>query len=193
VRDLFETLRYDFPGWYRFFIALAVLMLCSIGFMSLPQTPFLTTIGITGTQHKVSAFGSALFWEYNALRHTKSSGTAPLKSVWGTVAGLDKTGAILVSIPDGKAWKTEAIHVADTKITNLYGAAGLINQFRSEDALLDYYEGDQVVIWIRDVPINVKLIEAGFARPDPNPPTNIVDRAFASYYWYLFSGEKNEK
>jgi hypothetical protein len=36
------------------------------------------------------------------------------------------------------------------------------------------------------------LIEAGYAIPDPNPPTNIVDIAFSTYYWRLFHGTKAE-
>jgi hypothetical protein len=193
VSRLVEDIRYEHPRLYFGVVGSALASFLLFVFFSLPTNPFMTSVGINGAQQKAFALGSALFWESQAIMHKKSDETKPSKSIWASLAGLDKDGRLLVSVPDKASWKIEAIRVADTRITDIYGAVGLINQYKSEDALLDYYRDDQVVIWIRNVPFNVKLIEAGFAVPDPNPPTNIVDRAFASYYWYIFKGEKREQ
>lgn len=190
---LLEEFRYDHPRVYFSVGGFAIFCLGLFIFFSLPTTTFLTSVGVNGAQRKVSAFGSAIFWQSTAMMHAKSDETKPNKSIWATLAGLDKDGRLLVTVPNGAKWKIETIRVADARITDIYGAAGLVNQFKAEDVLLDYYQDDQVVVWIRNVPFNVKLIEAGFAVPDPNPPTNIIDIAFASYYWSIFKGEKHEQ
>ncbi|KPB36979.1 Uncharacterized protein AC516_4040 [Pseudomonas amygdali pv. sesami] len=43
----------------------------------------------------------------------------------------------------------------------------------------------RALIWNIDVPLNLDVIEEG-GGPDINPPTNVVDRIFANYYWRLF-------
>jgi len=60
-----------------------------------------------------------------------------------------------------------------------------------ENARFDIYGQEQVVTWIRNTPLNVKLIEAGVAKPDPKPPTNIFDLAFATYYWGIAKGRNS--
>lgn len=190
---MFEDFKFEHPRIFYGLIGGFVGAFLVGLFFSLPTTPFLTSIGINGVQKRGSALGSAGYWKARALLHANSDETQPRKTIWANLAGLDKDGRLLVSVPDGPNWKIEAVGAADARITDLYGAVGLVSQFKSEDARLDYYTDDQVVVWIRNVPFNVKLIEAGFAVPDPNPPTNIVDIAFATYYWYIFKGEKSNE
>jgi hypothetical protein len=105
------------------------------------------------------------------------------------MGGIDKNGKLVILTPDGDRFVQSTVRIADTRLTNLYGAAGAVADARTADARFDIYNNDEVVVWIRSAPFNVKLIEDGLAVPDPRPPTNIVDKAFATYYWRIWKGE----
>jgi len=187
----FETFRYDYPKLFHTLVVIAGLFLCYFVFMALPDTAFMRAIGVVGAQKRVTALQYATYWKVRASTGSPSDGAAPAVA-YGNLAGLDRNGGLIVSVPSGASYVQRTVKLADIQITDLYGTAALIGQLRLEDARFDVYADNQVVVWIRGVPFNVKLIEAGYARPDPNPPTNIVDMAFATYYWAQFNGRSVE-
>lgn len=185
-----ESLLYDHPTIFRGGLTAIVVTILMVIFMALPATPLMRAIGVTAAQTKVSSLYYAAFWYIRA--QTTQEGVNALQTTYGNIVGLDKEGSLIISVPVGDKFEQSKVLIADTKLTDLYGAAALVGQFRTEDAKFEIYENRQAVIWIRDVPFNVKLIEAGYAIPDPNPPTNIVDKAFATYYWRNFNGSEND-
>lgn len=188
--DFIESVRYDYPILFRSVVGIISLTVLVVVFMSLPATPLMRAIGVSTAQKKVSSLYYAGFWYVRAS--TNAEGLQALQITYGNIIGLDKDGSLVISVPVNGKFEQSKVLIADTKLTDLYGAAALVGQFRTEDAKFEIYEGRQAVIWIRDVPFNVKLIEAGYAVPDPNPPTNIVDKAFATYYWRNFNGSGND-
>jgi multidrug efflux pump subunit AcrA (membrane-fusion protein) len=159
--------------------------------MLLPPSSFLQAIGVTSIQRRVSAFGNAVFWKTQAIRHTVDPSIRPV-TTYGNVVGLDHTLKLISSVPEGSKYVRHTFAVADVDITDKYGAAAAVALIREEAVKFDVYPPDQAVVWVRGTPFNIKLIEAGYAKPDPNPPTGIVDDAFAAYYWRLFKGESND-
>lgn len=188
--EFIESLRYDRPVLFRSVVVGMSLVLLVIIFMSLPASPLMRAIGVTTAQKKVASLYYAGFWYVRAS--TNAEGVNALQTTYGNIIGLDKDGSLVISVPVNGKFEQSKVLIADAKLNDLYGAAALVGQFRTEDAKFEIYEGRQAVVWIRNVPFNVKLIEAGYAVPDPNPPTNIVDKAFATYYWRNFNGSGND-
>jgi hypothetical protein len=191
LRDFFENWRFDHPFLFRATIGISLTSAALVIFMSIPSSPLMAVLGVTAGQQKLAALYYTSFWHLRAA--TNQSAEAKLiKSIYGTMVGIDRTGQLVISTPVGDRFVQSTVHIADVSVTNLYGAADMIAGMRGEDAKFEYYPGDQVVVWVRGAPFNVKLIEAGHAKPDPNPPTNIVDKAFAIYYWRIFNGSGND-
>ena len=138
-------------------------------------------MGINGLQNKISATGNGIYWSTRAS--ISQAGNPDHSQEYGNLEGIDPSGKIIISVPDHDKWVKKNLALANAEITDMYGAAQIIGSLRTENARFDIYAPDRVVIWIRNAPLNVKLIEAGVAKPDTNPLTNIFDIAFATYYW----------
>lgn len=188
LSDAIDTLRFDHPGAYRSLLAACIGAAVVITFLMLPDSPLLRAMGITGMQKRVTALSNALYWSTRAALNAKSSTEKPIV-LYGNMEGIDQAGKLIVIAPSGSQWVRHSLALADTVITDLYGVAQQVGALRLEDAKFEVYHGDQAVIWVRGVPFNVKLIEAGVAKPDPSPPTDIVDIAFATYYWGIAKGK----
>lgn len=189
VADWVDTLHYDHPGLYRGLLVSAVIMVIGITFLMLPDSPLLRAMGIMGVQKRVAAFSNALYWSSRAAVNGKSSSTNKPIVRYGNMEGIDSAGKLIVTVPNGTQWVRYNITLADIVITDIYGVAQQVGALRLEDARFEIYHDNQAVIWVRGVPFNVKLIEAGVAKPDPTPPTDIVDTAFATYYWGIAKGK----
>lgn len=183
----FEDWRYENPLTWRMVIWGIVLSVCIGLFMLLPPAPLLRVIGVTGAQTRLGATANAIYWEARA-RFGTSDTESPVK-IYGNLVGISKDGRMAVSVVEGEAWVERVYAIADTQLTDLVGAAKLISSLVTKNVRIDLYSMDRAVFWIDGVPLNVRFIEMGVARPDPNPPTNIVDAAFATYYWNIATGD----
>lgn len=192
LSDFFEWLRYDHPTAFRGLISFLVMLCMLVVFIAIPPSPLMNALGVVSGQKKLSSLYYAAFWSIRAYTNN-DAGMPALHTTYGNMLGLDPSGKLVISVPSGSKFIQSKVQIADTKLTDLFGAASLIGQLRTEDAKFVIYPENQAVVWIREVPFNVKLIEAGYAIPDPNPPTNIVDKAFATYYWRNFKGAENDQ
>lgn len=188
MADWIDALRYDHPYIYRVGMSISISVVVLLGFLFLPESPMLRAMGVTGFQTRVSAFTNALYWSSRARMNGKSTTDTP-KVFYGNMEGVDASGKLIVTVAEGGHWVRHLLCVADVVLTDIYGVAWQVGALRLEDAKFEVYRDDQAVIWVRGVPFNVKLIEAGVAKPDPTPPTNIVDVAFATYYWGIAKGK----
>lgn len=186
AKEWLDNLRYDHPGMYGVLLTLVGSFVLFVCFLLLPDTPLLRAVGINGLQKKMSASANGVYWSARATFHSAGSGESV--QFFGAVEGIDKNGKLIASIPQGTEWSRRNLTLANTEVTDLYGVAQIVGSLRTENARFEIYPGDRAVVWIRNAPLNVKLIEAGVAKPDPNPRTNIFDMAFASYYWTLAKG-----
>lgn len=186
---ILEDFRYDHRYLYRAIVGFVAFVGGLFLFMALPNSTLMRVIGVTDLQKRISYLQNAVYWETRARLHVTDTQTPMV--LYGSLVGVTKSGLIVISIPIGKKFEQRLVQVADVRLTDLLGVASQIGALRTEDARFDMY-GRLAVIWVRGVPLNLNLIERGFAEPDPNPPTNIVDQVFATYYWRLFKGMKSQ-
>jgi len=184
--DWINDFRYDHPGAFWGLAAAAALFLGGCVFFLLPANEFFRTVGVTSAQVRADALRRAIYWQTRAT-FTASAGEEAPHVVYGNVLGIAADSSIIVSIPAGDAYEQRTYRLADIVIHDVQSAARLIADHRLSPAKFDLY-GAQAVVWIDRAPLNVRLIERGAATPDPNPPTNIVDVAFAKHYWGIVKG-----
>lgn len=189
LSDWLETIRFDYPILYKTCVTALVLIVLLVGFMSLPNSPMLKAMGINGAQARVSATANGVYWSSRAALNQTGEPEEHTQA-FGNIEGIDPAGKLVVSVPENDKWIKKTLVLANAEVTDLYGAAQLLGSLRLENARFDIYGPDRVVVWVRSTPVNVKLIEAGVARPERNPLTNIFDLAFATYYWGIAKGSK---
>lgn len=185
----FEDFRYDFPVVYRISVTASIAAVIAACISFIPNNEFSQAIGLTAFRESALNLREAIYWETRAKLNPGAVLTPNIE--YGFVVGIDFDSGVFVSVPEKKEFVQHKLKLADVKVTNLNGVAEYINQRKQMDARLETY-GDAAVIWIEDKPINVDLINKGMAIPDPNPPTNIVDRVFAEFYWNKLQGGKKE-
>lgn len=185
--EFIENLRYDRPILFRVLVTSVAVIFIGSAFAALPQNSFFEAIGVTKAQVRCGALYRAGFWHMRAMLHRDSEGDKP-RVVYGNMVGIDTNGYLVILTPAGDKFVQSTVRLADTTIVNLYGAAAAVALESTADARFDIYNQNEVVVWVRSAPFNVQLIEEGHAKPDPRPPTNIVDKAFAAYYWRIWKG-----
>lgn len=190
-REWLDNVRYDHPGLYGVLLVSVGTMTVFVCFMLLPESPLLKAMGVSGLQTRISATTNGLYWSTRATFNSAGDGEAV--QVFGNVEGIDKSGKLIVSVPEGAQWIRRLLTLANAEVVDLYGVAQIVGSLRTENARFEIYPTDRAVVWIRGAPLNVKLIEAGVAKPDPNPRTNIFDLAFAAYYWSIAKGNSTNQ
>jgi hypothetical protein len=190
MSDWLDNLRYDHPGIYRALLAALGVFVFALCFMLLPDSPILRAMGITGLQKRVSAAANGVYWSTRAMFHNNIE--VEHTQLYGNVDGIDQSGKIIITVPQGDKWVRLSFALANIEIADIYGVAQIAGSLRTESARFELYGNEYVVVWIRNTPLNVKLIEAGVANPAPRPPTNIFDLAFAAYYWGIAKGQNGQ-
>lgn len=184
----FEDFKYESPKLYRVALGVSIAAVVILALALFPDGEFARAAGIRHMQIKAAALKSALQWETRAMFHPSDVSVPEVG--FGFLQGIEYDARVVASVPIDSAYVMKRYRLADIKVTNLMGAAHMLAALRTTDATLHVY-GDMVVVWIDEKPLNVTMIESGLAVPDPNPPTNIVDKAFAAYYWRIFNGASN--
>jgi len=188
--EWWNRLRYDRPVALMVLLGLTATAGIVVSFLWLPDVPILRAIGIAGLQQRCNAAINGVVWSTRAAFHQR--GSEEHTQIFGNVEGIDKTGKLIATVAKGSVWAHYDLTLANIQVTDLYGVAKIVGGLRSENARFDIYRQGQAVVWIRNAPLNLRLIEAGVAKPDPNPPTNIFDQAFATYYWGVAKGRDVE-
>jgi len=161
-------------------IGLVIVLSC---FMALPASPVMQAIGATDLQTRIRAGGQAAYWSYRVA--VGRDALERPKTLYGTITGSTNSGMVLMSVPVGSSFQVVEVLMAnlDKSSVNPQALWRVIEQVKNQNARVDVYPDGRSVIWIRGLPLNLSVIEAGAAMPETNPITNIVDKAFASYYW----------
>jgi hypothetical protein len=180
-----EDFKYDWPRTYRIIAGVTLAAFGLALFAALPDNDAMRATGVVALQERSKALGEAAYWQARAAinRHGES---APVVE-YGSVIGINAEKRVVVSIPRNDRFVTQSFQLANVVVTDLEATAAIISRNRLSNARVDVY-GDAAVIWIDDTPLNVDLVKLGLARPAQDPPTNIVDRAFAAYFWNVAAG-----
>lgn len=183
--SLFEDFKYDHPRAYRLCLLAVAVTLAGVLVASVPDNEATRAMGLIALKDRCVALKSAIYWESRAAMAPEGALTPKVE--FGFVLGVDFDGAVFVQLPDKTEFVRQKVLLADVQLVDLDGVAAAIQEKRQMDAKIEMY-GDMAVIWIDGVPLNVELVTRKLARPDPNPPTNIVDRIFATYFWNKVKG-----
>lgn len=183
--SLWDDLRYDYPRLYRGMASLAALGVSSALLLSVPDNDVTRAMGLTALAQRSRAACAALYWEGRALI-SMAPAAAP-SVVYGTVAGVDAEGAVLISVPEQSVFVLRKVVLANIRITDVKGERNLVLGKSKADARIESY-GEVAVIWINGVALNLALIDASVAVPESEPPTTIVARVFATHLWNQAKG-----
>lgn len=176
-------------GWVlKVLIAFVVMGVLISGFLFLERQPTLSqTFGLTDLRLRVQAMPDAVYWSYRKWVNTKAENYSPIDTRFGYARDF-VGGQLLVHEYSSKGRVEKRYPLASIEIYDNQHAAirQWIRERRGAETRFDIYINknglEHVVVWTGSGPWNVQFISQGFAYPSPNPPTNVVDAAFAEYY-----------
>lgn len=191
ILELFDDFREAYPklAWTGLG---AIVMGAIIGvIMAMPASPMMQAIGATEVQMRIKAAGQSAYWGYRVA--VGRNAVEQPKTLYGTVIGSTQKGDVVMSIPVADKFQQVEVTLAnlDKSTIDPRQMWNVVAQIKGQSAKVDVYPDGRSVVWIRGLPLNLKVIEEGAARPETNPVTNIVDKAFAQYYWaMIWRGDK---
>ena len=171
----------------RLSVAAGCLSVLLIGGWVGADTAFGRASGLAELKYRIQMMGNALFWEYRA-----STGRSAQGEVGKTYRGYIDKGQksfLLVYLYDGEGRRRQVVSLANVN-NETVELTSFAERYRGQSLRFDLFslpteKYPRALIWNIDVPLNLDVIEEG-GGPDINPPTNVVDRIFANYYWRLF-------
>lgn len=185
---LYHHARNHYPRIYfaTILFALAIIGAQIISFVA-NNTAFFDMLGMTTAKTKIIAAKETAYWHTRAwLNDNKTTEIDPIKA-YGFLQSVNRDGTINATMILNGKYTTQRITLADTIITDPNALAVAVELHKHEDANFDLYhisnQYPYTVVWIKNQPFNLQMITTGIATPDTTPPTNIVDRLFAEYYW----------
>ncbi|RZD19639.1 hypothetical protein [Pseudoalteromonas sp. MEBiC 03485] len=195
MRELMYRLQIIFPKWM-----INLFLVSLLGFSVVAVLVSSPNIRNALMPTKLVALKEAIRWDIRAFLHSEDgfvallsggSSYSPIDESGGIVLGVTKTGGVLIDTYSTET-HVEAV-LADLIIDDPAGVAEYLNGYKYQHVLMDSYLVDgayMYVVRLRDgTPLNLLLIEKKLAHAHPNPPTSIVDRMMATYWWNVFNGE----
>jgi hypothetical protein len=186
--SLYQHIRSNYP--LAFFISWVVVILIFgtliISFMTNNKDLF-ETLGATELKNRIIAAKETTYWHFRAWRNNDvETNSTPVRN-YGFLQSVNRDGTVNITIIKNNEYQNQRINLADTIINNPNALAAAVEMHKHESAEFDFYKTAQehpyTVVWINNQPFNLQIITSGIASPDSTPPTNIVDRLFAEYYW----------
>jgi hypothetical protein len=175
-------LRYEraFLFWFLQITALFVVLWFAISLLL--ESAFADAIGLTKVKDRGLALKEAVYWQYRVWKNSD----LPVQEAtryYGFVNGARPNGKLKITVADNDKFVLREVSLANLTDIRVDGLAAAAEMRRRAEAVFDIYPGDRAVVWLDGEPWNVALISANLARPTPAPPTNVVDRVFAEYFW----------
>jgi hypothetical protein len=178
--------------------SILIFYLSMLLFLAIPRIAFTEWLGVPMYQGRIKAFHNAAFW-YSRSKLVPNKGEKVTDPSFGQVQGLTESGQVVIKIAKGSEWIVMTLPLAGVEITDTYRAAVHMQSLRHITAEIDVYEEApdledrySVVIWVHQKPVNLVLVEDGYAKPEPQPVTSIMDRSYAMYYWRLATGRNSD-
>lgn len=177
-----------------FFLIIATLLIALlVGLLSFANanSALFEALGLQNAMLRFHAGKEAVFWTYRAWRHENDNAVLDPERFYGFVESVNRDSTVNITIVKDKQYQQQRILLADLVVTNPMKLASLVEAHKHDNMEFTFYPTNTnhpyTVIWWNNEPFNLLLITEGIAVPDHNPPTNIVDRLFAIYYWKQFT------
>lgn len=147
-------------------------------------------IGFDRIPIKAHAAKEYIYWRLRTFAFTDGQEAEKPKRTYGVIDGLTSQGLLIVKLYEDGQIRPSFLKLADTVITNRGKFRSAAQSISGMDVVFDLYDNDKsAVVWINREPWNITLIKLGAMAADSNPLTNIVDKAFAEFYWRKLVGE----
>lgn len=185
---IYYHIRNNHPIFYfiTLIFAFIVLLIETVSFTA-NNTAFFDMLGATRFKTKVIAAKETAYWHYRTWLHNNTATAQQPVRAYGFLQSVNRDGTVNITLIKNGKYQVQRITLADATIKNPEALAGIVEMNKQEDAEFDFYstrlQYPYTVVWINENPFNLQLIISGIANPDTTPPTNIVDRLFAEYYW----------
>lgn len=182
-------------------LKLAILILMALTFLLvvllLPNNSFTNAIGVVDFQFRFNSLKSAIYWQSRVLMNPYKE--VEHSVVYGHINSIDQYGYIEAIVPVEDRFETKKFSLAVLQIRDYKSLSKFFQERRNFGVKFELY-GNMAVLhsdnlpdsFTPRVPLNIQFIEKGYAVADPNPPSNIVDSAFAAYYWSIVRGKSVE-
>lgn len=141
--------------------------------------------GLYEVRYRIDMARQALFWWARSVNGASKSGEVSM-----TYRGYIDRGQsqyLLVYLYSGEGRVRQVVSLANV---NNQGAdlVKFAERHRGKPLRFDLFilpheKQPRALIWQVDRPLNLDVIEDG-AGPDVNPPTDVVDKIFARYFWH---------
>lgn len=189
VRTLLYHVRYGHPTLWRLGILAVAAVLLINTVVAFQNTGFLRESGIAAVGTRAAAMKDAAYWTLRSWINATGAQSSPMKR-YGYIHHGNSDGTITVTVIEDDHYVSRRILPADIVMGNPGTFTASIASLRDRPVDLELYAVPgagypYAVIWLDARPLNIELVASGAAIADPNPPTNIVDKIFANYYWHL--------
>ena len=157
------------------------------------ENDFLNQIGLRSKATKVLALKDAMYWEYRCIKNVNRDvyDYRPIQRVYGNLYSLDReTGELYFEYYANDKITVSKGRLANIQIVDLNRVAQSLLEFKKKQFEFEVFPDGRIIAWCGHQKIwNLILVQNGSAVPEKHPPTNIVDRLFANFYWQKFKDE----
>jgi catalase len=145
---------------------------------------------VVGIFQRLDAIVMYVKFSYRAKMYDRQEHiNAPVARSRAILHKMSKDGKLNFKVLTKDGSKHYSGYFADLEVINLPAAAQYISKHSLSRVNIDYYKsaGDlYVVIWFNDgTPVNQMLVKNGWAKAVAKPPSNIVNRLLAEYYYNI--------
>lgn len=187
MREFLTDLRYESPVTFKVLISAILLFFVLFSFVYIPKTELTKAMGIGQLQERFSALRHALYWQSRSVFNQELKIEHSI--LYGFLSSISNDGLVVTSVPSGDSYIKMRFTLADIKVRDISAIRKFIDANKAANVRLEIY-GEMVVVYLGGSPVNVEFINSGFAIPDLNPDSKIVDVAFATYYWNIVRGKE---
>lgn len=145
--------------------------------------------GLEGVRNRVVFAYYSVVWLSKGVPNVDELQMPP-KRFSGTIEKVVGDVLVISYYDKGKSVR-RLVRPANVILANKEGFAEWAEPYLLKGVVIDFYKPIDkasghdvwgVVIWSQRVPINVQLVELGYATPEENPETVIVNEVFSRYY-----------
>lgn len=140
--------------------------------------------GLYDVRYRIEMAHQAAFWWMRSVKGASKTGEVSTSARGYIDRGQKQFLLIYLYSGEGRVRQVVSLANVNNQSADLLAFAERYRgkTLRFDLFILPHEKQPRALIWDVDRPLNLDVIEDG-AGPDVNPPTDVVDKIFARYYW----------
>lgn len=191
--------RYENPGKARLATAGITVLTTSVICLVLwwaAGTGMGEATGLEGLRKRITYAYYGVMWATRENATDPSEAVDPPRRISGSIQQVFGDVMLVDCYEDGKTIR-RLVRLANVIISDKHAFSAWVEAYKLKGIQIDFYRPIAqingvdvwgVVIWHHKSLLNVQPVEMGFATPEKNPPTTVVNQIFAGYYWNQAKG-----